>query len=220
MLPSMTPESALSQLLEVETDLSLALGHENNEACLQVILTRFDSIGLVLNQIDPEDMSDVAGWTRVAHAVQRVQTIAAFFAEQEESLLQGISDVKSTVRALLQQQKSHGVTNPLLHEQLVDQEKCSHASDGQIPFASDPSKHNEQTLNAVIMRRWMLEHIEHPFPNAQDKDHIIAETNREVTSAKGQLRPEQVSPDCRTELDNEAPLLTLTPPSQITHMND
>lgn len=198
----MTPELALSQLLEIESDLSSALGHENNEARLRELLSRVHSIALEISHSNAENSSDVASWTQVAYTVQAIHAIAASFAEQEERLSQHRRDVTDTVKVLLREQPCHTITGSLSGEGFESQEICSYSECHQSKVAPAAAEHSEQSLNAIILRRWMLKHMEHPFPKTQDKEDIAEETNRGATSVKGQLRPEQVSGNCSQKMSN------------------
>ncbi|PWN19497.1 hypothetical protein BCV69DRAFT_41633 [Microstroma glucosiphilum] len=188
----MTPQSALSQLLQIEADLSSALGHEDNDAQLEHLLSRVDAIGLKLSQVAQDGMSDVASWTQVANAVQAIWTIAVSFAEQEKRLLRRQKDVADDVMLLLQKQTRLSAAVTLPDRQHEDRKDCGQ-SDLHLLNVASSSKYSEQSLNAAIMRRWMLEHIDHPFPNNHDKEELAKETNRRAPSGKSQLRPEQVS---------------------------
>lgn len=51
----------------------------------------------------------------------------------------------------------------------------------------------ESPLNATIMRRWFLSHIEYPFPSTNDKQQLTEESNANGIGKKGQLSTGQVS---------------------------
>ncbi|PWN27135.1 hypothetical protein BDZ90DRAFT_260801 [Jaminaea rosea] len=49
----------------------------------------------------------------------------------------------------------------------------------------------DSALNATVMRQWLLEHIDHPFPSNEDKRALADESNRRGVGTKGKLQPGQ-----------------------------
>lgn len=127
--------------------------------------------------LSKSDLHDVTG------VLKRIMCFTSTFVDLE---MKGQHRFGSTLRFIRQTIDGHSksVRLPKTPPSIV--------SDGVHHFKS-ANVNEEQALNASYMRQWMMDHIHHPFPTADDKREISEQSNKAGCGFKGELRPEQVS---------------------------
>lgn len=173
--------SILHALNTIKSSLCDALSQPHTQLeLLRQCLEQFMSIKWELEQSRPGRSFDKEESDSIAAAAESIGAISQLFADTENFLVHCLNSAVEGASQVL--------TSPS-----ASKEERAERTTSKTLRSSPPADGADQMLNSTIMRKWMMQHLDHPFPNADERVAITKESNENGIGPKGELNPNQVS---------------------------
>lgn len=184
------PSPEPSTLQDFESDLIEALTSPSTQklqGCAHRLRTFVDAIRHGGFEAQPFQCRALPGAREadkvsLLHTIKRISLLARTFADWQHSIQDIATDVHKATTSVLWSMPAEKIPSAATK----DGSMFDRTQGGCQSTASTPQ------LRAEMMRSWLLDHIDHPFPSNTDKESIVENSNATTSGTKGHLTLGQV----------------------------